>query len=768
MASPAGAAGAVRVPAPTPPQIRRMRLEGSERPRSYSTGQELEPSRQGGNADLTLAETVTSAVSTRPPQLKEKAAWVADAARVACYCCGQQFTRTLRRHHCRFCGEVVCARCSAHRVQHARICILCYHSQQTKQLDKVPNTGQRGEEFPKIEGMLSKWTNQMYGWQPRYFVIEKGAMSCFLGTKDKMGICRASVHLGQCVVRTSRVQPRRFEVYDPISDTTTLCKAPDEHSRNAWVNAVLRSRVHLPCDGTHARTSVGTPARTSVDDAEMMKKSHSRSASLVSTSSLKLVDFVNERPHTFQDGREILSLPASPARMGRSSSTRATSSRLSAVGGLVAPEDAVPSEDVLAAEREKHTAEIKWLFKSRLTDGRDFLSLVKEQTRRLIEYWTVVDTGDDPVVCTAVRKDALLFKSTVAGATEAFSDLVDGAASVEADCAKRMQELTLALHAAEARATKAEQQLMDMQNDEQPFHREERVSTEQEGVSTEQDDHGFEVLEGPECELDDDEFFDAVETGLEKMEKENAAQKNINMRRARASSSAALADAPSMGPSGERAKYQAIVKTKVAEALELLDNSDVSAWQPVHKHEGMTVSRTEIVDAAGEVIDRTRVAAKFRGATAKEVCEFFHSPDGKFAFDSTLDTINVIADVDASSKIVHMTHKRVWPTAPRDSCTVSHIAELPDGRWLVFTLSVEHPKAPIGKCVRSFVFICLVAKSSGTSRADMRCDVTYLATVDPGGWAPRSVVLAVSKREFPKILSKLDVCVREACKNKPI
>jgi hypothetical protein len=84
----------------------------------------------------------------------------------------------------------------------------------------------------------------------------------------------------------------------------------------------------------------------------------------------------------------------------------------------VAPEDAVPSEDVLAAEREKHTAEIKWLFKSRLTDGRDFLSLVKEQTRRLIEYWTVVDTGDDPVVCTAVRKDALLFKSTVAGATE--------------------------------------------------------------------------------------------------------------------------------------------------------------------------------------------------------------------------------------------------------------------------------------------------------------------------------------------------------------
>jgi hypothetical protein len=92
---------------------------------------------------------------------------------------------------------------------------------------------------------------------------------------------------------------------------------------------------------------------------------------------------------------------------------------------------------------------------------------------------------------------------------------------------------------------------------------------------------------------------------------------------------------------------------QVAEALELLDNSDVSAWQPVHKHEGMTVSRTEIVDAAGEVIDRTRVAAKFRGATAKEVCEFFHSPDGKFAFDSTLDTINVCCQE------LHLCHTRV-------------------------------------------------------------------------------------------------------------
>lgn len=129
----------------------------------------------------------------------------------------------------------------------------------------------------------------------------------------------------------------------------------------------------------------------------------------------------------------------------------------------------------------------------------------------------------------------------------------------------------------------------------------------------------------------------------------------------------------------------------------------------------------------------------------------------------------VVGDIDASTKIVHICHKRVWPTAPRDSCTISHVRKVDDGRWLVFAESVDHPKAPIKQdCVRSKVFICLVAKSSGTTRANLTCDVTYLATVDPGGWAPRSVVLAVSKREFPKILSKLDVCVRDASRSKPL
>ena len=40
--------------------------------------------------------------------------------------------------------------------------------------------------------------------------------------------------------------------------------------------------------------------------------------------------------------------------------------------------------------------------------------------------------------------------------------------------------------------------------------------------------------------------------------------------------------------------------------------------------------------------------------------------------------------------------------------------------------------------------------------------------VNPGGWAPPSVVRAVSKREYPKFLRKISSFCQNACKDKPI
>eukprot|EP00903_Cladosiphon_okamuranus_P011122 g10498.t1 len=45
------------------------------------------------------------------------AEWIPNSARNSCLHCERSFTILLRRHHCRMCGEVVCAHCSPHRVR---------------------------------------------------------------------------------------------------------------------------------------------------------------------------------------------------------------------------------------------------------------------------------------------------------------------------------------------------------------------------------------------------------------------------------------------------------------------------------------------------------------------------------------------------------------------------------------------------------------------------------------------------------------------------
>uniref|UniRef100_A0A915B519 FYVE-type domain-containing protein n=1 Tax=Parascaris univalens TaxID=6257 RepID=A0A915B519_PARUN len=46
---------------------------------------------------------------------KVKPVWIADADTTSCMLCCAKFTLILRRHHCRSCGRVLCAQCSAHK-----------------------------------------------------------------------------------------------------------------------------------------------------------------------------------------------------------------------------------------------------------------------------------------------------------------------------------------------------------------------------------------------------------------------------------------------------------------------------------------------------------------------------------------------------------------------------------------------------------------------------------------------------------------------------
>jgi len=68
----------------------------------------------------TAKNGAASVLSIRP-----RFQWEPDAAREGCGVCSAKFKVTLRKHHCRFCGMVVCSACSIFRINDHRACGLC-------------------------------------------------------------------------------------------------------------------------------------------------------------------------------------------------------------------------------------------------------------------------------------------------------------------------------------------------------------------------------------------------------------------------------------------------------------------------------------------------------------------------------------------------------------------------------------------------------------------------------------------------------------------
>eukprot|EP00050_Salpingoeca_kvevrii_P015741 m.49660 g.49660 ORF g.49660 m.49660 type:complete len:212 (-) comp6489_c0_seq2:348-983(-) len=128
---------------------------------------------------------------------------------------------------------------------------------------------------------------------------------------------------------------------------------------------------------------------------------------------------------------------------------------------------------------------------------------------------------------------------------------------------------------------------------------------------------------------------------------------------------------------------------------------------------------------------------------------------------ATLERFQALEKIDDQTLIIHNLHKRVWPTAQRDSVILSHLRQHED-TWFVQNYSIAHDAAPVnpnGSVVRvqcNMFMMCKTQIREGAqepySRDDLSCKITYLAFINPGGWAPASAIRAVSKREYPKFL----------------
>jgi collagen type IV alpha-3-binding protein len=172
------------------------------------------------------------------------------------------------------------------------------------------------------------------------------------------------------------------------------------------------------------------------------------------------------------------------------------------------------------------------------------------------------------------------------------------------------------------------------------------------------------------------------------------------------------------------------------------------------------------------------------------MCYHFFSPDVRWDWENTLESMKVVEEINPNSLVFHQIHKRVWPAAQRDAVFWSHIRRVPTNPapaqspdtpplhdvWVVCNNSVERPDILLGRCVRMKMTVSLTCETyvrpsrngGPITRDDITCKVIYCSTINPGGWAPASVLRALYKREYPKFLKRFTQYVIDAQEKKPI
>ncbi|RZF35041.1 hypothetical protein LSTR_LSTR009633 [Laodelphax striatellus] len=284
--------------------------------------------------------------------------------------------------------------------------------------------------------------------------------------------------------------------------------------------------------------------------------------------------------------------------------------------------------------------------------------------------------------------------------------------------------------------------------------------------------------EGPHSTLHEDEFYDAVESGLDKLEEEAAFRERLSKQ--------SLAPGPlrTTSRATQHHLWPQIEKVTQEQIHYARLGLGEGGWQLFAEDGEMKMYRRE-EEIDGLVVDPLKACHVVRGVTGHEMCHYFFSPQYRHEWEGTLEQMTVVENIAEDTLVFLQIHKRIWPASQRDALFWSHITQVPDQHdqdshniWVVVNHSTQHPQHPpkTGKYVRVALTVCLYCQTLVTppangaelTRENITCKITYCAVVNPGGWVPASALRAIYKREYPKFLKRFTNYVIDQTKNKPI
>ncbi|XP_076217406.1 ceramide transfer protein-like isoform X3 [Aptenodytes patagonicus] len=570
------------------------------------------------------------------------------------------------------------------------------------------------EEDPETElglpvelcGVLSKWTNYIHGWQDRWVVLKSNTLSYYKSEDETEYGCRGSICLSKAVITTE--------------------------------------------------SGYGSESSLRRHGSMVSLVSGASGYSATSTSSFKKGHSLREKLAEMETFRDILCRQVDTLQKY-----------------FDACADAVSKDEL---QRDKVVEEDEDDFPTMRSDG-DFLHNSNSSKEKLFPH--VIPKGINGI---DFKGEAITFKATTAGILATLSHCIELMVKREESWQKRLDKET---------------------------EKRRRVEEAYKNAVTElkKKSHfgGPDYEEGPNSLINEEEFFDAVEAALDRQDKMEEQSQSEKVR----------LHWPASLPSGDA--YSAVgthrfvqkpySRSSSMSSIDLVSASDVhrfstqveemvqnhmtyslqdvggdANWQLVVEEGEMKVYRRE-VEENGIVLDPLKATHAVKGVTGHEVCHYFWNVDVRNDWETTIENFHVVENLADNAIIIYQMHKRVWPASQRDVLYLSAIRKIPafsendPETWIVCNFSVEHDSAPLNnRCVRAKINIAMICQTlvsppegnKEINRDNILCKITYVANVNPGGWAPASVLRAVAKREYPKFLKRFTSYVQEKTAGKPI
>ncbi|XP_064900921.1 ceramide transfer protein-like isoform X2 [Columba livia] len=605
-----------------------------------------------------------------------------------------------------------------------------------------PCSGASCERGRNKLGQLS-WTNYIHGWQDRWVVLKINTLSYYKSEDETEYGCRGSICLSKAVIMPHDFDECRFDI--SVNDSVWYLRAQDSDHRQQWVDAIEQHKTE---------SGYGSESSLRRHGSIVSLVSGTSGYSATSTSSFKKGHSLHEKLAEMETFRDILCRQVDTLQKY-----------------FDACADAVSKDEL---QRDKVVEDDEDDFPTMRSDG-DFLHNSNSSKEKLFPH--VTPKGINGI---DFKGEAITFKATTAGILATLSHCIELVVKREESWQKRLDK---------------------------EMEKRRRIEEAYKSAVTElkKKSHfgGPDYEEGPNSLINEEEFFDAVEAALDRQDKMQEQFQNEKVRlhwttslpSGNAYSAVGIhrfvqkphscsSSMSSIDLASDVHKFSTQVEEMVQNHMtySLQDVGGDANWQLVVEEGEMKVYRRE-VEENGIVLDPLKATHAVKGVTGHEVCHYFWNVDVRNDWETTIENFHVVENLADNAIIIYQMHKRVWPASQRDVLYLSAIRKIPafsendPETWIVCNFSVEHDDAPLNnRCIRAKINIAMICQTlvsppegnKEISRDNILCKITYVANVNPGGWAPASVLRAVARREYPKFLKRFTSYVQEKTAGQPI